>query len=102
VLEIKNLSAYYGDMQVLFDVSLEVRDGELVTIVGANGAGKSSLLRAVSGLMPKATGDISFDGQPILGHDPHEIVECGWAHTLRTPALTSTSLWSMSTASCLS
>lgn len=77
MLEIKNLSAYYGDMQVLFDVSLEVRDGELVTIVGANGAGKSSLLRAVSGLMPKATGDISFDGQPILGHDTHEIVECG-------------------------
>ncbi len=77
MLEIKNLSAYYGDMQVLFDASLEVRDGELVTIVGANGAGKSSLLRAISGLMPKVVGEIVFDGQPLLGRGTHEMVELG-------------------------
>jgi len=77
LLEINDLNGYYGDMQVLFDVSLEVQQGELVTIIGANGAGKSSLLRAVSGLMPKATGEISFSGDPILGRDTHEIVDLG-------------------------
>ena len=77
MLEIKNLSAYYGDMQVLFDVSLEVPDGELVTIVGANGAGKSSMLRAISGLMPRVTGEITLDGQSLLGLGTHEIVELG-------------------------
>lgn len=77
MLEIKNLNAYYGDMQVLFDVSLEVPDGELVTIVGANGAGKSSMLRAISGLLPRVTGEIILDAHPLLGLGTHEIVELG-------------------------
>jgi branched-chain amino acid transport system ATP-binding protein len=77
LLEIKNVNAYYGDMQVLFDVSLEVRQGELITIVGANGAGKSSLLKVISGLMQKTDGEITFDGQSILGRGTHEIVDLG-------------------------
>jgi branched-chain amino acid transport system ATP-binding protein len=77
LLRIENLNAYYGDMQVLFDVSVEVEEGEIVTIVGANGAGKSSLLRSVSGLMPKVTGTIEFEGEPILGIPSHDVVDRG-------------------------
>lgn len=80
MLEIRNLNAYYGDMQVLFAVSLEVRQGEVVSIVGANGAGKSSLLRAISGLMPKASGQIEFNDLPLLGRKTHEIVDMGVVH----------------------
>jgi branched-chain amino acid transport system ATP-binding protein len=67
-------------MQVLFGVSLEVREGDVVTIVGANGAGKTSLLRCVSGVMPRATGEISFGGDSILKLPSHEIVNRGIIH----------------------
>lgn len=77
MLKIINLNAYYGDLQVLFDVSLEVHEGEVVTIVGANGAGKSSLVRAISGLIPRVVGEINLAGQPILGLPAHRIVDLG-------------------------
>lgn len=77
MLNINSLNAYYPDLQVLFDVSMEVRDHEMVTIVGANAAGKSSLLKSISGLMLKVTGEIYFDGQPILGKKAHEVVKLG-------------------------
>lgn len=77
MLEIRVLNAFYGDMQVLFDVSLNVQNGEIVTIVGANGAGKSSLLRAISGLMPRITGGIDFEDQPVQALSTHEIVNRG-------------------------
>jgi branched-chain amino acid transport system ATP-binding protein len=77
LLKITDLSAYYGDMQVLFDVSLEVMEGEVVTIVGANGAGKTSLLRSISGLMSKVSGQIDFDAESILRVPSHEIVNRG-------------------------
>jgi branched-chain amino acid transport system ATP-binding protein len=77
LLKIKNLNAYYGDLQVLFDVSIEVRDSEVVTIVGANAAGKSSLLRSISGLMPMVNGVIEFEGIPVQGKQAHLIVEMG-------------------------
>jgi branched-chain amino acid transport system ATP-binding protein len=80
LLEIMHLSAYYGDMQVLFDVSLEVRRGEVVTIVGANGAGKTSLLRSISGVMPEVEGEISFEGEPIRRLASYEIVDRGIVH----------------------
>jgi branched-chain amino acid transport system ATP-binding protein len=77
LLKINKLNAYYGDLQVLFDVSLEVNEGEVVTIVGANGAGKSSLVRAISGLIPRAAGEINLAGQLILGLPAHRIVDLG-------------------------
>jgi len=76
-LEVKNIDAYYGDVQVIFDLSLRVEKGEVVSIIGGNGAGKSTLLKTISGLMHPAKGDIIFENVPIQDAPPDEIVERG-------------------------
>jgi branched-chain amino acid transport system ATP-binding protein len=76
-LEVNNIDVYYGDVQVIFDLSLNVDKGEVVSIIGGNGAGKSTLLRTISGLMQPSAGQIYFEGVPIHAKQPEEIVECG-------------------------
>ena len=76
-LEVKNIDVYYGDVQVIFDLSLRVEKGEVVSIIGGNGAGKSTLLKTISGLMHPAKGDIIFENVPIQDAPPDEIVERG-------------------------
>jgi len=76
-LEVNNIDVYYGDVQVIFDLSLKVEKGEVVSIIGGNGAGKSTLLRTISGLMQPSAGQISFEGSPIHAKPPEEIVDCG-------------------------
>ena len=80
LLEVRGLSAGYGDSQVLWEVSLSVPRGSLVAIVGANGAGKSTLLKTVSGLVRPTAGDIVFDGRSIAGMAPQQIVAAGLSH----------------------
>ena len=80
LLKIEKLNTSYGDVQVLFDVGIEVREGEIVSIVGANAAGKSTLLRSLSGLLKRASGSILFKGKQILGRPPYEIVQEGVIH----------------------
>jgi branched-chain amino acid transport system ATP-binding protein len=80
LLEIKNIDVYYGDVQVIFDLSLKVDEGEVVSIIGSNGAGKSSLLRTLSGLMTPAQGEILFEGIPTHDQPPENIVERGIVH----------------------
>ena len=77
LLEVKNIEVFYGDVQVIFDLSLKVEEGEVVSIIGGNGAGKSTLLRTVSGLMQPAKGEITFEGRPIQHLPPEEVVERG-------------------------
>jgi branched-chain amino acid transport system ATP-binding protein len=77
LLAIEGLDFAYGDAQVLRGVSLEVRQGEIVTLVGSNGAGKSTTLRNVSRLATPRAGQIRFDGQDLLKLSPHEVVELG-------------------------
>jgi branched-chain amino acid transport system ATP-binding protein len=77
VLEIKNLSVFYGDAQALKDISLNVAEGSLVALVGANGAGKSTTLSAVAGLLKPRTGSVTFMGQSLAEMRPKEIVELG-------------------------
>jgi branched-chain amino acid transport system ATP-binding protein len=79
LLEVKNLTAGYGDVDVLADVSLSIAEDEIVSLVGANGAGKTTMLRAVSGVV-RARGHIAFAGESILGLPSHEIVARGIAH----------------------
>jgi len=80
MLEVRNLSVAYGQHRALDDVSVQIAKGEVVVILGANGAGKSSLLRAISGLSEgHCEGDISFDGAPLLGATPDDIVAGGIA-----------------------
>ena len=76
-LEINNIDVYYGDLQVIFDLSLRVEEGEVVSIIGANGAGKSTLLKTISGLLHPARGQIRFEGAPIQSSEPDQVVERG-------------------------
>ncbi|MBI5863403.1 MAG: ABC transporter ATP-binding protein [Planctomycetes bacterium] len=79
LLEIAKLNVHYGAIHALHDVTLEVADGQIVTLIGANGAGKSTTLRSVSGLLRPTSGDIRFKGQSIVGRPPHELVRMGIA-----------------------
>ncbi len=80
MLEIRNLAVRYGGIQALHDLSLSVPKGSIVTLVGANGAGKSTTLRTISGLVPPASGSIRFSGEEIAGWPAHRIVAAGLAH----------------------
>ncbi|MSR42584.1 MAG: ABC transporter ATP-binding protein [Pedosphaera sp.] len=80
MLEIKQLTVRYGAITALHDVSLTVKAGEIVTLIGANGAGKTTALRAISGLHPAADGQILFDGRDITRLSTHEIVRLGLSH----------------------
>ena len=77
MLEVQKANLAYGQMQVLKEVSLQVRDREIVSLIGANSAGKSSMLNAISGLVPLAGGEILFEGKPIHSLPSHEIIEMG-------------------------
>lgn len=80
LLEIKNLSAAYGDLKVLFDVSMKIEEGQVVSLVGSNGAGKTTLLRILSGLMPVTGGSVTFDGVDLLAQPSYERANLGIAH----------------------
>ncbi len=79
LLQTQNLSALYGDFQALFEVNVRVEPGETVAIIGANGAGKTTFLRAVAGVLPTASEMVLFDGQPIGHLTPHDVVQLGIA-----------------------
>lgn len=81
MLEIKDLEVCYGSISALQGISLKVERGSIVTLVGANGAGKSTTLRAISGLAKVRAGSITFDGQPIANRPPHQIVGMGLAQS---------------------
>jgi branched-chain amino acid transport system ATP-binding protein len=76
-LEVKDIKTFYGNIQALKGVSLEVQEGECVTLIGSNGAGKSTTLRSISGLTPPREGSIAFDGVEISQLPPQEIVGLG-------------------------
>ncbi len=76
-LEVQDVHTYYGNIHALRGVSLSVKDGEVVTLIGANGAGKSTTLRTISGILQPREGQVVLDGQPITGLPPHEIVARG-------------------------
>jgi branched-chain amino acid transport system ATP-binding protein len=77
VLEVEGIDAFYGSIQALRGVSLEVREGEVVTLIGANGAGKSTTLRAINGIVHPRRGRIRFQGEDITHEGAHAIVKRG-------------------------
>lgn len=77
MLELKNLQTFYGNIQALKGVSIEISEGEIITLIGANGAGKSTTLMSVCGIVPPRTGEILFMGQPIHKLTPNLIVSLG-------------------------
>ena len=80
MLEVKNIAVRYGTITALHDVSLRVATGDIVTLIGANGAGKSTTLRAISGLLKVEQGSIEFEGEEIANLPPHKIVARGISH----------------------
>ena len=80
MLEIRNLAVFYGDVQVIWEVSFEVKQGEIVALIGANGAGKSTILKAISGILRPKKGEILFEGKPIYKVDPYKLIELGIVH----------------------
>jgi branched-chain amino acid transport system ATP-binding protein len=80
ILELRGVDASYGKVRALHGVSLNVKPGEVIALIGANGAGKSTTLRVMSGLIAASAGDILLDGASIAGHRPDMIVRSGIAH----------------------
>src|SRR5438309_2021490 len=80
LLRVRDLNVGYGEVHVLWDVSLDVFPGEIVALVGANGAGKSTLLSTLSGLLQPLSGSIEYKGQQIAGAPTQRIVDLGIAH----------------------
>jgi branched-chain amino acid transport system ATP-binding protein len=81
LLDVRELEAGYGPIKALDGVSIAVEEGELVAIIGANGAGKTSLLMAISGIVRPRRGGVTFQGQSLAGLAPHEIVRLGIGHS---------------------
>lgn len=80
LLEVKNIDVWYGDFQVLREVSLQVEEGTIVALVGANGAGKTALLKTISGLLQPRKGEVLFTGKPLHNLKPQDIVDRGIIH----------------------
>lgn len=81
MLEVENLAVAYGKIVAVKDISMTVNEGEIVTLLGSNGAGKSTTLRSISGLLHPKSGSIKFQGQSIVGVPGHEIVGMGICHS---------------------
>jgi branched-chain amino acid transport system ATP-binding protein len=79
-LAVRSLQAGYGDVQVLWDVTFEVPAGEVVCVIGSNGAGKTTCLRCLSGIVPVTSGTIAVDGRDLTGATPSDFVRAGVAH----------------------
>ncbi len=82
-LIVKDLSAGYGPLKVLFDVNMEVEEGSITVVVGPNGAGKTTLLNSIAGLTTIYKGSIKFNGQEIVGVPPHKIAQMGISYLLQ-------------------
>lgn len=80
MLKVNDINVYYGSIHAIKGVSFEVKEGEIVTLIGANGAGKSTILKTVSGLLRTKTGSITFIDRDITHMQPHKIIACGLAH----------------------
>jgi branched-chain amino acid transport system ATP-binding protein len=80
MLEVNNVNTFYGQIQILWDVSLKINEGEILALIGANGAGKTTLVHTISGIIHPTSGTISFLTQRINGIPPHAIVELGISH----------------------
>lgn len=79
MLEIKNIDVFYGDVQVIWDVAFEVHEGEIVALIGANGAGKSTTLKTISGIVRPQKGEVLFQGNAIHTIEPYTLIEKGLA-----------------------
>ncbi len=83
MLKIQNIQTYYGNIQALKDVSIEIKEGEIVALIGANGAGKTTTLMSICGITPPRSGQILFDGDPIQQISAEKLFSRGSFRSLR-------------------
>ena len=79
MLNVENINVYYGSIHAVKDITFNVEKGEIVTLIGANGAGKSTILNTISGLLRSKTGSVTFEGRPIGSLPPHKVLALGLA-----------------------
>ena len=84
ILDVKNLEKHFVGLQVINDLSFELNEGEILSIIGPNGAGKTTVLNLLTGINEPNKGDILFQGQSMLGLQPHQITKLGVARTFQT------------------
>src|SRR3970040_274338 len=84
LLDLTNVHKHFGGLEVVHNLSLAVNAGEIVSLIGPNGAGKTTVFNLISGLYRPERGDIRFNGQSLLGLEPHAITWCGIARTFHT------------------
>jgi branched-chain amino acid transport system ATP-binding protein len=77
MLVVRHLQAFYGAAQVLFDISVDIRAGEVVTLLGRNGMGKTTTIRSIMGLLPPSGGTVTFDGTVLTGREPYRVAQAG-------------------------
>ena len=99
LLEVNGLNSYYGDSHILFDISLRVERNEVVALLGRNGAGKSTTLKSLMGVVTPRTGSIVFDGAEIAGKKSHTIAQAGHAARATRTAASSAASMSRKTSS---
>ena len=80
LLSLTNIETYYGPIMAIRGISLEVAQGSIVTVLGANGAGKTTILKTISGVMDPQKGTVTFDGREVQGLDPDKVMRCGLSH----------------------
>lgn len=80
MLNVKDLDVYYGMIHAIKGISFDVKKGEIVTLIGANGAGKTTILKTISGMIKAKSGEVHYNGKDILREEPHKIVGSGLAH----------------------
>jgi branched-chain amino acid transport system ATP-binding protein len=80
MLEVRNVDVFYGDVQVLWDVSFDVQKGEIVALIGANGSGKTTSLNTISSILKPKRGSVTYEGRPLHTREPHDLVGLGIAH----------------------
>ena len=80
ILKVRNIETYYGPIMAIRGISLDVRDGQIATVLGANGAGKTTILKTISGIMDPQKGVVEFNGQEIQKHDPDWVMRQGISH----------------------
>ena len=80
MLTVENINSYYGESHILFDLSLEIPEGKIISVLGRNGMGKTTVCRSIVGLTPPRTGTITFKGEKISGMEPHKIARKGIAY----------------------
>src|SRR5512141_299799 len=80
MLDVKGVDVFYGDVQVLWDVSFNVQKGEIVALIGANGSGKTTSLNTISSILTPKKGAVVYEGKPLHTRAPHDLVTLGIAH----------------------